>query len=481
MNTSILEICRRYSSLSEVQIHILQHSEEILQFASDLSRREIQLFVPGKKPQSLVSVAWRTPFSRQSSMAEGVRVGCEIAAYEEPAVWQVLQQGCPLHAGREVQYGKIESLAAYPFADNAGSCIAAVVFFGNVEVSRESLTETAYWALQVPQEIAARDLYRPLTVQEGVVVVDGNGVITYADEMAVGILHLRGHIGGLQGFNIYNAQRDFIGAKRALATAKGYMDEVLFQGAVFTRRVLPLLQHGKVRQIVSLLAERTELHHKEAELLVKTSVIKEIHHRVKNNLQTIAGLLRMQSRRAHNEETKMALNESVQRILSISFIHEILARQDAETVDVAAAAQQLLTLAVRSMAAPERRIETVFRGESLYLSSGRATSVALILNELITNALVHGFGKERSGTLSVSVQAKGEQVEVSVTDTGCGMPPGSDRENPAHLGLEIVRTLIETDLHGQWRIAANMPQGTRVTVRFLRQKEDRDGISHGHC
>lgn len=57
MNTSILEICRRYSSLSEVQIHILQHSEEILQFASDLSRREIQLFVPGKKPQSLVSVA----------------------------------------------------------------------------------------------------------------------------------------------------------------------------------------------------------------------------------------------------------------------------------------------------------------------------------------------------------------------------------------------------------------------------------------
>ena len=122
MNDTIEDICHRDSALSDVQIQILKHSEELLQFAGDLSHRELQLFVPGKKENTLVLVAWRTPFSRQSTVINRERKHY-IDRYEEPVLYRVLKEGNPVYAGREVTYGHIEPMYAYPFVDNAGVTI----------------------------------------------------------------------------------------------------------------------------------------------------------------------------------------------------------------------------------------------------------------------------------------------------------------------------------------------------------------------
>ncbi|WP_288832244.1 sensor histidine kinase [uncultured Megasphaera sp.] len=463
MNDTIEDICHRDSALSDVQIQILKHSEELLQFAGDLSHRELQLFVPGKKENTLVLVAWRTPFSRQSTVINRERKHY-IDRYEEPVLYRVLKEGNPVYAGREVTYGHIEPMYAYPFVDNAGVTIAVVAFFGYVDAAKSQLTQTAYLALQVPQQHDLRQWYRPLSVQDGIVLVDDTGVILYADEMAEEIMQFCGHRGSLRDVNIYTAQQDIMGAKVALASATGYMDDITVENRVFTRRVIPLLQQGKVCQVVSILTERTELYKKEEELLVKTSVIREIHHRVKNNLQTISGLLRMQLRRTDNDETKRALQESVNRILSISLIHDILAYHEARDVDMLTVTQSLASLLVKSLCHTSDQVDVLVRGESIRLSSGQATSMALILNELITNAVLHGFA-EKTGVLSIDIHKEGTQINVCVADTGKGMTMPSSLPK-AHLGLELVRTLIETDLQGTWKIVPNQPTGTKVLLFF---------------
>ena len=201
--------------------------------------------------------------------------------------------------------------------------------------------------------------------------------------------------------------------------------------------------------------------------MIKTSVIKEIHHRVKNNLQTIASLLRMQMRRTDSEEAKNVLKESLNRILSISLVHEILSHHDEETIDISDVAKKLLELLTHSMVSADCHVDIQFSGRPMRLPSDAATSLALVLNELITNAILHGFEGLHEGTLSVSVQQDGGECMLRIQDNGVGMShmpaqPGKRK----HLGLAIVRTLVEKDLKGTLEFRDAKPKGTEVIIQF---------------
>ena len=457
-------VCRTQSTLSPVQIHILQNSEELLQFASDLSHRELFVYVPGKDAGTLVLAAHRTPLLQKGRQTETTDPGAVFSRYEEPFNYQVFQTGQALQGEREIEYGRMAPIVSYPFVDNGGGTIAVIAFVGAVEDNREILTETAFLSLQVPMDF--HSMYRPLSIQDGVVLVNCNGVVIYADDMADSILHMCGQRGAITGTNIYNTRLDLTGAKKALSQATGLTDDVTLGEAVVSRRVIPILQRGKVRRVISILTERTELHRKEEELMVKTSVIKEIHHRVKNNLQTIASLLRMQMRRTTSEEARDVLKESLNRILSISLVHETLSHHDEENIDISDVAQKLLGLLAHSLVSKDCHVETKFSGEILPLPSDAATSLALVLNELITNAIIHGFEGRSQGTLSITIRRDGDTGLILVCDDGVGMAQAPVDTGRKHLGMAIVRTLIEKDLQGAIAFDDGVPEGTVVTIRF---------------
>ena len=428
-------VCRTQSTLSPVQIHILQNSEELLQFASDLSHRELFVYVPGKDAGTLVLAAHRTPLLQKGRQTETTDPGAVFSRYEEPFNYQVFQAGQALQGEREIEYGRMAPIVSYPFVDNGGGTIAVIAFVGAVEDNREILTETAFLSLQVPMDF--HSMYRPLSIQDGVVLVNCNGVVIYADDMADSILHMCGQRGAITGTNIYNTRLDLTGAKKALSQATGLTDDVTLGEAVVSRRVIPILQRGKVRRVISILTERTELHRKEEELMVKTSVIKEIHHRVKNNLQTIASM-----RRTTSEEARDVLKESLNRILSISLVHETLSHHDEENIDISDVAQKLLGLLAHSLVSKDCHVETKFSGEILPLPSDAATSLALVLNELITNAIIHGFEGRSQGTLSITIRRDGDNGLILVCDDGVGMAQAPVDTGRKHLGMAIVRTLI---------------------------------------
>lgn len=229
--------------------------------------------------------------------------------------------------------------------------MGVIYFLGPVDENRKILTETAFLSLQVPVHKDAEEIYGELSLQDGVFIIDQDGMVSYADDMAVSIMKLQEQPIQL-GDNIYH-HTHLQGIKQAFETAQASVANVRHGMGIYTRRIIPVLRRGRVFRIIGIISERTELHEKEEEIMLKTSVIKEIHHRVKNNLQTIAGLLRMQMRRVESKEARDALNESLNRIISISLVHEILSHHDEEIIDVSAVAKRLMDLVIHSLVSQE--------------------------------------------------------------------------------------------------------------------------------
>lgn len=460
---TIADICHSDSHLSDVQIHILEKSEPFLQFAADLAQRRLALFVPSSKEGFLVSAAVRKPLFAAEGKAD-TSVGAIVACGDEPVIVDVFTQRRSLTAHKEVDYGRTESMTVYPFVDNGGKVIAVLSFTGEVAADKQLLTETAFSILQVPASADEAGLYGRLSVQDGVIIVDKGGRIIYADDTAEKIMRLRGRTSPLKGESVFTDFADLSAARHALVTRQGTTEEINSPESSLTLRAIPLVRGGKLFQLVLVLTERTEIRRKEEELQVKHSVIKEIHHRVKNNLQTVAGILRMQMRRVEHEEARDALQEALNRILGIALVHDTLAYGEEERIDLAKLGESLLGLTVSSLTEIRERIRTHFNGEAIFVSSGVGVSAALILNELLTNSVLHGFSDDGCGDIYLSVKRRNGQCILVVTDTGKGMEPGIDGKK--RLGLEIVKTVAEKDLHGSFSICANQPCGTTATVTF---------------
>jgi two-component system, sensor histidine kinase PdtaS len=214
--------------------------------------------------------------------------------------------------------------------------------------------------------------------------------------------------------------------------------------------------------------ERAELYGEAKRALeVKSALLQEMHHRVRNNLQTVAALLSMQARRGGGAGWAAPLLEAVNRIGSIAAVHDLLSREDIGHTTIAAVAQKVVeeasaTLVPRSLAlsydVPERGV---------VVPSRQATILALLINELVANAIGHGMAGRKRGHLRV-VADRGErdQIVLRVEDDGQGPPEGFDLEARAGLGLTIARTLVRADLHGTIEAGRNEAGGTTVTIVF---------------
>jgi two-component sensor histidine kinase len=232
-------------------------------------------------------------------------------------------------------------------------------------------------------------------------------------------------------------------------------------------RSLPLVVNGMRTGALVLVRDVTELRHRERELMTKDATIREIHHRVKNNLQTVAALLRLQARRTRAPEAREALEEAVRRVGSIAIVHETLSHTPEELVDFDDIAQRVAAMA-GEVSAPEARVSPVVAGRFGLLPGAIATPLALVLTELLQNALQHGLvtgpGPAPAGSVLVQAARGPGELKVRVEDNGAGLPEGFSLDAHASLGLQIVRTLVESELGGQLAIRPRTGGGTSVSV-----------------
>jgi two-component sensor histidine kinase len=213
-------------------------------------------------------------------------------------------------------------------------------------------------------------------------------------------------------------------------------------------------------ELFQTLANQTALAIENARLVVNTAVVREMHHRVKNNLQTIAMLLRLQLGEP-NLDPDEALRESINRILSIAAVHEVLSEKGFRLVDVKQVLEQVAQTVTQNRLHLQRTMEVVVRGDDIALPSREATALTLAVNELVQNALKHAFVDREAGNIAVVLRRLPSGFEVAVQDDGVGLAAAG--ASPDGLGLQIVQTLVVQDLGGQLAIEQN-GQGTCATI-----------------
>lgn len=312
-------------------------------------------------------------------------------------------------------------------------------------------------------------------VGDGLIRLDADGVVQFASPNAVSVYRRLGLSGDLVGHKLGDVTAELAPLPEAVdepleETVGGrhhVRAEVDGNGTVMTIRTIPLDPGGEHAGALVLCRDVTEVRRRERELMSKDATIREIHHRVKNNLQTVAALLRMQARRIDNEAGHSALMEAVRRVGSIAIVHETLSQTVHDTVEFDEVADRLLSM-VSEMSATESDVQAVRDGSFGVLGAATATPLAMVLTELLQNAVEHGLAT-KPGTVVLCADQRAGRLHVTVEDDGQGLPDGFDPEVSGNLGLQIVRTLVVGELGGTFDMIDRSAQsrgaaGTRVIV-----------------
>jgi two-component sensor histidine kinase len=319
---------------------------------------------------------------------------------------------------------------------------------------------------------------RTLRVGDGLLRLDRTGHVVYASpnalsayrRLGVGADLLGAHLG--QTIARLTAAPGVLAEPRASAALAAVLrfhepreSEVETHGSTVLLRALPLIPGGQPRGAVILVRDVTEVRTRERQILGKDATIREIHHRVKNNLQTVAALLRLQARRLDAPEARAALEESVRRVASIAMVHETLSQAVDEAVEFDRVADRILAMC-GEVAAPESAVRVERGGSFGELPAEVATPLAMVLTELVQNAVEHAYPEPTPtpGTVQVAVERVPGRLHVVVADEGRGLPEGFVLEDSTRLGLQIVRTLVAGELRGALVLERRDGGGTRAVL-----------------
>jgi two-component sensor histidine kinase len=313
-------------------------------------------------------------------------------------------------------------------------------------------------------------------VGDGLLRLDRTGHVVYASPNASSAYRRLGVSGDLLGSHLGTVTARINAGPNRLTEPKGSAaiaaalrfheprdSEMEARGAVVALRVLPLFPGGEPSGALVLVRDVTEVRRRDRQIMGKDATIREIHHRVKNNLQTVAALLRMQGRRMADPAARSALDESVRRVQSIAVVHETLSTAFDEQVPFDAIATKVLDMCaeVATTGAPVTVVRT---GSFGVLPGDIATSLAMVLTELVQNAVEHAYPDGRPGRIEVLVDRAPHALVVQVVDDGAGLPAGFDLGTSKRLGLQIVRTLVSAELGGQLVLEPAVPQGTKAEL-----------------
>ncbi|BAX91412.1 sensor histidine kinase [Mycobacterium shigaense] len=313
-------------------------------------------------------------------------------------------------------------------------------------------------------------------VGDGFIRLDVDGVVAYASPNALSAYHRMGLTSELEGHNLIRITRPLISdsfeaqevaehIQDLLAGGKSMRMEVDAGGATVLLRTLPLMVHGRSAGAAILIRDVTEVKRRDRALISKDATIREIHHRVKNNLQTVAALLRLQARRTVNAEGREALNESVRRVSSIALVHDALSMSVDEQVNLDEVIDRILPI-MNDVASVDRPIRINRVGDLGVLDSDRATALIMVITELVQNAIEHAFDPAiQEGSVTIRAERSARWLDVVVHDDGRGLPEGFSLEKSDSLGLQIVRTLVAAELDGTLGMREAPRGGTDVVLR----------------
>ena len=315
-----------------------------------------------------------------------------------------------------------------------------------------------------PYAAGPGDHDHPPRVGDGVILLDAWQRVEYLTPNAHSALRRLGVNDDPTGRRLAHVGIEPRALRLTVSASLPHTEEIERNGHNVVVRCLPLIQEDTLTGVLVLVRDITELRRVDRLLITKNAALAEVHHRVKNNLQTVSSLLSLQSRWLESPEAKDALAESARRIRLIAAVHEILSGPDGDSTPFESVVASLSSLLRESLALPNAPISIKVSGAVGPLPSEVMTTMAIVLNELVQNAVDHGFGGAAADAdgneITVRIGREDSELQVSVTDNGSGVPDGLLQEG---LGLMLVRTLVENDLGGNL-VHRSAPGGTTVEL-----------------
>ena len=308
-------------------------------------------------------------------------------------------------------------------------------------------------------------------VGDGSIVLDADRRVAFASPNAVSALHRVGTYLNVDGRSMAELGLGATAVDRAFEAKLPSVVEFERPGAgtelvsrfVLILRVIPLIENDRTIGALLLLRDVSDLRRRDQLLSTKDAQVREVHHRVKNNLQTISALLRLQGRRMLSDEAKEAIEESVRRIRSIALVHETLSREGSDVVPFGQIVRPLVRMVEEGLGSGERPVHFTVEGECGDLDPEVATPLAVVLTELLQNSVDHGL-QNTGGEVKIELHNSGTELKVRVSDNGVGLPPGFSPTTSTSLGLTIVRSLVANEMNGA--IAFHNDNGAVVELRI---------------
>lgn len=454
---------------------------------ADLSFSDLVLWVPSHDPDIFWAVAQIRPTTGPTALEDDV-AGDSVGYQPEHGVPEAYLSGKMVETSEnKLQAGVPVDVHAIPIK-RGGRAIAVVERHtnrmgvrapGSLEDTYLEIAETLTGMLargEFPLSGTPSDPVVSPRVGDGLIRLDAHLNVMYATPNAVTAYRRMGLAADLEDENLPLITRSLQVPVTWDQEGPDPLDEAFGRGEAteidvavgmisIRLRILPLMcgDRGRIGVVV-LCRDVTELSKRERQLVTKDATIREIHHRVKNNLQTVAALLRMQARRIGSPEARAALTEAVSRVAAIAVVHETLSQAYDEVVEFDEVADRVLKMVGGLALTRGDRVTARREGTFGLIPADVATNLSLVVTELCQNAMEHGLAEARQGLVRVLPQTTNGQLTVEVIDDGAGLPAGFSLETNRSLGLSIVATLM-ADLGGTFDLANNSSgKGARAMI-----------------
>lgn len=461
------ELCLKHTRLTNEDIEIIENIARTIQFIADSAGGDVFIDCPTNHKDTAIVVAEAKPSNHPSLYREKV-VGKFAYRQNEPAVIRAIEVGMP---GRNIkgitqEHIKVKQ-SVEPIRNNENKVIGILIVEKDVTENLDNDRRMEILA-EANEELATQIAGKSEKVQnityyinEAILIFDENGILKFKNPGADLLYRKFGYKEDILGMHFSNLALTNIRFKDIIRNNS--IDEHELEVAGMCLQIKHIVQSNKALNLIVLVRDITDMKQKEKELILKSVAIKEIHHRVKNNLQTIASLLRLQSRRIESEEFLNAMNESINRILSIAVTHEILAKQGIDEVNIKEVINRI-KLGIMTFEKRENvSINVSVVGDDFRVSSDTATSTALVVNELLQNSIKHAFKGRSEGEIIVNIEQGNMYSTISIIDNGAGFNVNEVSKNS--LGLMIVKSLVKDKLEGNLNIHSTI-EGTKVVFDF---------------
>ena len=468
----IRELCRKHTSLTEEDIKVLIEISLTLDATAELTGGDVFIDCLTNNPTKAIVVAEAKPLSEKSNY-EGSVVGKFALQENEPAALRTLNLGAVSRDIKAItQEKKVVVQNTAPIRNENGDVIGVLIieksFEKNVLEEKEVFSKPmfdknfeiipeTFEYVQKNMDVLTQD------IDNSIIIFNREGTSIYTNKCAEELYKKLGYKEDITGIKFDDLVLDGRAFEDIDKLNSSMTTEVIVDDLFLEIRYSVAQDKGVLEGINMIIVDITEKVSKEKELMAKSVVIKEIHHRVKNNLQTIISLLRLQSRRVDDKYLQKAFQESISRISSIAITHELLASDGIDEVYIIDILKKLSNNMLKYIERPDLLVEIDVMGDNFCIDSDRSTSIALVINELIQNSIEHGFKDRKSGYIAIKVFEVGSLVRIEVIDNGEGF--NVESIGSGSLGLNIIRQLVEEKLNGQLTISSR-DSGTSVEMEF---------------